>query len=449
MKCQRKASPYTACFASRSCARFSPTTSTPASASTAMSASATYLVAATTVTAGPTSARTRSYRSRTSAGDNTDDSLSARDAAVAAVGEEEVRVARRAEVHPLDRARARAPQRALGGGPEVEPPVAREVGLEALRDLRPDLVAARPDPRSDAGSVGAADRRNARLDDPFGETAPARLQHRQLRVVDERDRQAVRRQREHRHRRDVRPEAVAGLSARPRVRAVDGGGVHLPVERQRVRVAADRGAGAAAVLLHVRLRVLRQAPEVERRVRAFADAAPARREHDLERASHVPADHRRSSFARATSRSRRLSDGSPTTSASSRSSARPSSGPGSYPSSIRSSPSTARSASRCGADRCPSSTARNRASAARSSSGCGLPCRSASLWSTRSNAVSSPYLASSFRARFASARPRSSMWWRTIVTTRTRRPFGYRSRCRTRAAISAPTSSWPGPPSRP
>ena len=39
MKCQRKASPYSACFASRSCARFSPTTVIPASTSTAMSAS--------------------------------------------------------------------------------------------------------------------------------------------------------------------------------------------------------------------------------------------------------------------------------------------------------------------------------------------------------------------------------------------------------------------------
>ena len=50
MKCQRNASPYSACFRSRSCARFSPTTSTPASTSTAMSASETYFVAATIVT---------------------------------------------------------------------------------------------------------------------------------------------------------------------------------------------------------------------------------------------------------------------------------------------------------------------------------------------------------------------------------------------------------------
>ena len=60
MKCQRNASPYSACLASRSCTRFSPTTSIPASASTAKSASGTYFVAATTVTPGPTSARIRS-----------------------------------------------------------------------------------------------------------------------------------------------------------------------------------------------------------------------------------------------------------------------------------------------------------------------------------------------------------------------------------------------------
>src|SRR6185295_6339355 len=60
MKCQRNASPYSACLRSRSCARFSPTTSMPASASTPRSASATYFVAATIVTVSPTSARMRS-----------------------------------------------------------------------------------------------------------------------------------------------------------------------------------------------------------------------------------------------------------------------------------------------------------------------------------------------------------------------------------------------------
>ena len=60
MKCQRNASSYSACFCSRSCALFSPTTSTPAAARTAISPSGTYFVATTTVTPGPTSCLMRS-----------------------------------------------------------------------------------------------------------------------------------------------------------------------------------------------------------------------------------------------------------------------------------------------------------------------------------------------------------------------------------------------------
>ena len=60
MKCQRKASPWRACLASRSWALFSPTTSIPASRNRTRSSTATYLVAATTVTSGPSSARIRS-----------------------------------------------------------------------------------------------------------------------------------------------------------------------------------------------------------------------------------------------------------------------------------------------------------------------------------------------------------------------------------------------------
>ena len=60
MKCHRKASPWRACLAARSCARFSPTTSIPASASAPRSSGSTYLVAATIVTSGPSSPRMRS-----------------------------------------------------------------------------------------------------------------------------------------------------------------------------------------------------------------------------------------------------------------------------------------------------------------------------------------------------------------------------------------------------
>ena len=58
MKCQRNASPKAACLASRSWARFSPTTSTPAS--TSGERSSTYFVAATIVTPGPSSVLIRS-----------------------------------------------------------------------------------------------------------------------------------------------------------------------------------------------------------------------------------------------------------------------------------------------------------------------------------------------------------------------------------------------------
>src|SRR4051812_23650276 len=123
MKCQRNASPYSACFASRSCARFSPTTVTPASSSAVICASGTYFVAATIVTAGPTSACTRSKRARISGGDGTDHALHAAGEPVAAMREEELRMVARAEVEPFDTLDARPPEGPLGGAPEVELPV--------------------------------------------------------------------------------------------------------------------------------------------------------------------------------------------------------------------------------------------------------------------------------------------------------------------------------------
>src|SRR3954449_11020382 len=120
MKCQRKASPWHSCFAWRSWARFSPTTSTPASASAARSSSATYFVAATTVTSGPTSSRMRSYRSRISAGDVGDHSLSAGAAGVAPVREERLGLTGGAAVEAVDALDSRAVERALGARPEVE-----------------------------------------------------------------------------------------------------------------------------------------------------------------------------------------------------------------------------------------------------------------------------------------------------------------------------------------
>jgi hypothetical protein len=76
-----------------------------------------YFVATTTVTERPTSDRMRSYRSRSASGDTRENSLDASRLAVAAVGEEKVRMARRAEVdafHPRD---ARVTQGYLGRTP--------------------------------------------------------------------------------------------------------------------------------------------------------------------------------------------------------------------------------------------------------------------------------------------------------------------------------------------
>src|SRR5918995_433904 len=130
MKCQRKASPYSACLRSRSCARFSPTTSTPASTRMAMSSSDTYLVAATIVTSGPISPRMSSYAARTLSGDTRDHSLAAARQAGAPVREEKVRVAARADVDPLDVLDARLAQRAFGRTPEVGVAAADDVPAE-------------------------------------------------------------------------------------------------------------------------------------------------------------------------------------------------------------------------------------------------------------------------------------------------------------------------------
>src|SRR5437879_6133970 len=167
MKCQRNVSPYSACFASRSCARFSPTTSTPASASTRMSATETYFVAATTVTLGPTSSRNCSYRSRTPSGEIPDHSLPSGHAAVAAMREELLGVTRRAQVDSHDRRDARGLEGAFRRCPQVEraplDDVAPEPGTVRSPDLVAHLVAARPDPGPDHRARGSAERCDTRL----------------------------------------------------------------------------------------------------------------------------------------------------------------------------------------------------------------------------------------------------------------------------------------------
>src|SRR5919201_6066608 len=114
MKCQRNASPYRACFASRSWARFSPTTSIPASSRAPRSSAATYLVAATIVTSGPSSALMRSKLEPTVSADNCDDALGSTRPPHPPFGEEQIGVAGGAEVEPLDWRGTGLAQRAIG-----------------------------------------------------------------------------------------------------------------------------------------------------------------------------------------------------------------------------------------------------------------------------------------------------------------------------------------------
>src|SRR5262249_36211196 len=275
MKCQRKASPYCACFASRSCARFSPTTVTPASASAAMSGSETYLVAATIVTSGPTSAWMRRKRSPISSGDRTDDALDAAGEAVAAMREVEVGVIARADVDAVDAVDSRPAQRPLGGRPQIEPAVGRQVVVEEIRDLDADLVAAGADRGADDGGLGpVSERGHARRDDALGQPAPAGGKHRQAAPPPGRgdgDRRAVGRHRKQRELRLVRPQPVARRAALPRLGAVNGRRVDLPVEREPVEGKAERLTHDAPVLLDARRVIAGADTQVQRVVRRFAD----------------------------------------------------------------------------------------------------------------------------------------------------------------------------------
>src|SRR5919109_5199908 len=104
MKSQVNRSPCASCLASRSCARFSPTSSIPASASAGRSPASTYFVAARISISVPICSRTRSRLRRTRSGSiaHDDARLAAGHAAVAAVGEVELRLAARAAVGVLD-----------------------------------------------------------------------------------------------------------------------------------------------------------------------------------------------------------------------------------------------------------------------------------------------------------------------------------------------------------
>src|SRR5712691_5527042 len=201
----------------------------PAYARTRMSATETYFVAATIVTSEPTSARTRSYRSRTASGDIRDHSLTTRDAVVATVREEELRLARGAEVDALDLRSSGFAQHALAGAPQIEVAPVDDVAGEARAirgaDLVADLVAARPDTRADRGRHGTVERRDAGGDDPLEQTDPADVENGERGPSvrsRERDRQAVGGHVQHGHARLVRPQPVAGPPPLARLSTVDG-----------------------------------------------------------------------------------------------------------------------------------------------------------------------------------------------------------------------------------
>ena len=151
--------------------------------------------------------------------------------------EEELRVARRAEVEPRDLGNAHGVERLLGCAPEVELAVAHDRHTETVAkpggDVVADLVAARadsgPDHRGEASSV---QRGRSRLDDSLEQAAPAHVDGRDRGLLalpaHERDRQAVGREDEQGLAGHVRPEAVAGFPLA--VRPAHDRPVHLPAE---------------------------------------------------------------------------------------------------------------------------------------------------------------------------------------------------------------------------
>src|SRR5688572_4504458 len=154
-----------------------------------------------------------------SSGDVGNDSLSARASAVAAVGEEKLRLAGRAMPVALYRRAPGFEQRSLRREAEVEVaavhhPVAKP-RAKRLGHLLAHLVAARPDPGADRRGDPVPRRRG----DAFGgnaaqKTTPADVEDREPRRsggASERDGKAVRGDEHERAARPVRPETVAAL----------------------------------------------------------------------------------------------------------------------------------------------------------------------------------------------------------------------------------------------
>ena len=325
--------------------------------------------------------------------------------AAAAVREEELRVAARAEVEAVDASRRPRAQRALGRRPEVEDPARG-------RGRRRSAPRPRRRPRSSTGPIAgpddgrrrpAAERRDARLDDAVGEPAPARVHDRERRRVRRARAIAIGRQSA-----DsasigsaglVRPEPVARLArCRAASRAVHGRRVPLPVDGEPRRVEPERVAGDAAGSRRRAPGRRRPPAEVERGERPLAHPADPRRERDHVRARRLPADHSRASSllrrARAASRACSAPGRRRPPRAASRACAR---APARAGSRARSGRCRRRRGRRAGAgSRAPARRPRGSAQPleprARSRGPSARPCRSrsASLWSSRSSASPSP-----------------------------------------------------------
>src|ERR687895_633553 len=189
MKSHVKRSRCASCLASRSWARFSPTSSMPASARAGRSAASTYFVAASTSTSGPIRSRTRSRLRRTVSASIQHDHarLAPGEAVVATVREVEVGVAAGAAVEVLDLCDAgdgepgvdhlaQVEHAPVGGAPDV---------LELREHLGADLVAAPSDAGAHGGGRWALEPLDRLLDDAAREWAPAAMEHGGLEAVGE------------------------------------------------------------------------------------------------------------------------------------------------------------------------------------------------------------------------------------------------------------------------
>src|SRR6266545_3875375 len=103
-------------------------------------------------------------------GDKREHSLASTRRSVAAVREEELRIARRAQVEAVDACDAGALELQLGGTPEVEPAGGYDRVAEAFavraRNLVADLVAARADRGPDCRRDVAAERPGGLAENP-------------------------------------------------------------------------------------------------------------------------------------------------------------------------------------------------------------------------------------------------------------------------------------------